>query len=168
MKRQKLWTAIKSYNGRIKLGSAPGSGYFYLGDGMDLRVNIDRYDKILCDYEGDRVRRARQNFEFLRANQPDFVSFAEKYPDGDAETYMRYVDEWLNEYRRRKNKYKQLEEDYVNRKHLKDRIVVKNYSDNTFDSDAKSILIDTGNIYGAYWTFDELQEPMAFGSGEIV
>lgn len=160
---KKLWNAIKNYDGQVKVGARDGSGYFYMGTGDDLRTHLDKYEEMLRRYEADRVTKARDRVEFMKSHQPDALSFVTKFEDGTSDMFLQYLDEWLNEYRRRLARQRLAEEDYRQRKRLADRQVVKEYTATNFDEGAKILIID-GGAYGAYWTFDEVAEPMKFAA----
>lgn len=165
---QKFYKYLKDYEGKIKVGASGGSSFYYVGDTEDLRANIVDYENKLKEYAEERVKNAKRNLAAVARANPTPLDYVRKFPDGDAQGFLKYVNQWLNEYRTKTRTLEDAQENLKNYTTMLMREVVKEYDATAYDT-GKIVLLE-GSENGAYWTSDEVKDsPMAFkmGSGSV-
>ena len=154
----------KKKTGKIRLGSNHGSGYFYCGTVEDLlNYREDYQDRV---YERAKFLKAKAiaNFEVCSRNEPTPLAFYRRNNDGTGEDYIKFVNQWLNEMRRKAKSVERRAEYVKNYIPLFDRDVEKTYDATAYDDDTTCVIIE-GRETGAYWTIEEAEQagfPMKF------
>lgn len=154
--RQKLYEFLKEYDGEIKIGADGGSSFYYCGTTADLMENMLTYEGLLHKYAEDRVKAAKKNLADVARKNPTPLDYIIKYPDGDAEGFLHFVNMWLKEYKIKTKTLKDAQERLKNYKTMLMREVMAVRDATAYDT-GKIVILD-GYETGAYWTQDEVTD----------
>ena len=135
----------------MKLGSLDGSGFYYCGTVGDILSRMETYNRILYGREVHLISRCIERINQMEAAGPMSVD-------------PNIVGQWRHEVERRKNRLEWLWHNHAHYISLADREVVEHYDATGYDEGAVIVILE-GYENGAYWTLDEVKEPMSFARG---
>lgn len=163
----KLEDYVFENEGDVKIGTDGGTNFFYIGTCEDLLNNKEKYEKLFKDRARWSLGRAYDAVEKMKRNQPTPLDFAEKH-EGGVEDYLKYINLWLEEYRRKVSTLKTRQERMDDYKPLFGRKIVREREAEVYDAGYKILIIE-GIESGAYWTTDEVDESerMKFGCFDV-
>lgn len=151
----------KQNPGNIKIGAKKGTNYFYIGTSQDYIEHQEVYEAQLWDYNSYRMRKAKTVLHELSQNFPTPETYIKRNPKATAADFMKAIDQWFNDYRRRKQIYDNWADRMRTYTALQNRTVIDTYKASGFDEGYTVVIVD-GAEQGSYWTADEVTKPMNF------
>ena len=152
---------VKKNTGDIKVGAKNGTNFFYIGTCEDFLDRIEGYEEKILDYNNARLRGAKARFYTTSQNFPTPETYIKRNPKAKSTDYLKALDQWFNDYRRRKQIYEEWAEWMRTYTALQNRKVFDSYAATGYDEGYTIVLVE-GQERGSYWTANEVTDPMNF------
>ena len=152
---------VKKNPGKIKVGAKGGTNFFYIGTSEDFLDHVEGYEELIWDYNNARMRGAKARLFTTSQNFPTPETYIKRNPKAKSTDFLKALDQWFNDYRRRKAIYEEWADRMRSYTALQNRKVVESYKATGLDEDYTIVIVE-GAERGSYWTADEVTSPMNF------
>ena len=152
----------------VKIGAKDGSGFFFVGSKEYLAEHLDDISDRVWNETVRMKNQAEKEFQTYRTGNAASIKIyinrelRKDEPNFTAEGYIKFLSAFFHTLDVKRGTMVRRVNDWGKYIHLEAREVVDVYEADPVVDDAVNIIV-TGTELGAYWTSDEVTEPVRFG-----
>lgn len=152
----------------VKIGAKDGSGFFFVGSNKYLVENLEDISARVWNETVRMKNQAEKEFQTYRTGNAASIKIyinqelRKDEPNFTTEGYMRFLAAFFHTMQVKRGTMVRRVNDWRNYIHLEAREIVDMFEADPVVDDAVIIIV-TGTELGAYWTSDEVTEPVRFG-----